>query len=224
MSQSCARTATAVTFALTVFAATVSADDSCVVVRVYDTGNAASEVRAASMRIAAAIVEDAGIAVDWHDCSDSGDSSCKKSPRTLNLIVRIMPTFVAVPGKAVLRSSVETHESVGRSDVQLGFAVIDPVTRAGTMATIFDDQVRDVARRSGVDRSELLGRALAHEVGHLLLREMSHSPTGLMRAVWTDAELSLNRLEDWVFAPLDRHRLQLNFIEADPDLVSSSPQ
>ena len=82
------------------------------------------------------------------------------------------------------------------------------VTLAGEMATVFHEQVRSVARRSGVDNAELLGRALAHEIGHLLLRARAHSPTGLMRGVWSMEELTLNRREDWLFAPADRERLQ----------------
>jgi len=33
-----------------------------------------------------------------------------------------------------------------------------------------------------------LGRALAHELGHYLLQSKSHTPRGLMRAVWTAEE------------------------------------
>jgi hypothetical protein len=82
------------------------------------------------------------------------------------------------------------------------------------MATIFHEQVRSVARRSGVDNAELLGRALAHEIGHLLLRARAHSPSGLMRGVWSLEELTQNRREDWLFAPADRKRLQHNLAAA----------
>src|SRR4029434_6614158 len=91
---------------------------------------------------------------------------------------------------------------------RLGFAIVDPITRTGAMATVFHDQVHAVARRTGVDLSELLGRTLAHEIGHLVLRAPGHSTTGLMRAVWTDAELTMNRRDDWLFAQSDRDRLQ----------------
>jgi hypothetical protein len=210
MSHTSAHIAAAVTLAvLTVFAATadVGADEPRVVVRLYDTGAGDSAMRAAAIRTAAAIVAEAGIDLDWRDCTDNGAQPfCQDTHRTRDLIVRIMPTFVA--GTAVRKSSVEVLESLGDSEAPLGFAVIDSTTHVGKMATIFRDQVRTVARRTGVEFNELLGRALAHEIGHLLLRVPGHSPTGLMRAVWTDPELMLNRLEDWVFAPHDRRRLQ----------------
>jgi hypothetical protein len=75
------------------------------------------------------------------------------------------------------------------------------------MATIFHEQVRTVARRSGVDDATLLGRAVAHEVGHLLLRAREHSATGIMRGAWSIEELTTERPDDWQFAPTDRDRI-----------------
>ena len=76
------------------------------------------------------------------------------------------------------------------------------------MATIYYDRVLHVARRAGLDASDLLGRAMAHEIGHLLLRVPGHNRSGLMRAVWTDAELAQNRRDDWSFTDAERLRLQ----------------
>ena len=101
------------------------------------------------------------------------------------------------------KPSVEALGAQGDAEPPLGFAVVDPDTQAGKMATVFHDQVDAVARRTGVARSELLGRALAHEVGHLLLGVRGHSRTGIMRAVWTDDELTRDRPDDWVFAAGD---------------------
>ncbi len=56
--------------------------------------------------------------------------------------------------------------------------------------------------------SRLLGRAIAHEVGHLLLPGGRHSPSGLMRAPWVYEELMENRREDWVFSPQDGRQLR----------------
>jgi hypothetical protein len=175
---------------LATFALDVYADESPLVIRIYDTGAATIAQRAAAIRTAAAIVHDAGFVVDWRDCSDRVSASgCEQPRRDGDLIVRIMPTSLAT-----------SRGSAVDADFRLGVAVLDPGTRAGEMATVFHDRVEAVAHRTGVNCGELLGRALAHEVGHLLLREMGHRPSGIMRAVWTDAELMSNRREDWVFA------------------------
>ena len=51
------------------------------------------------------------------------------------------------------------------------------------------------------------------EIGHLLLGVLGHSRTGIMRAVWTDDELTRARPEDWLFAAGDIQRLQQSLIE-----------
>jgi hypothetical protein len=40
------------------------------------------------------------------------------------------------------------------------------------------------ALQSGSDPARVLALVLAHEVGHMLLPEYSHAPSGLMRATW----------------------------------------
>ena len=209
------RVSTAITigFAMVSLTATTgSAETRRVVVRVYETGIGDVALRTAAIRTAASIVEMAGVFVEWYDCTDNGRRPvCQDARRSGNFIARIMPTLTL---SAPLRKlSVEALGAQGDAEPPLGFAVVDPDTHAGKMATVFHDQVESVARRTGVARSELLGRALAHEVGHLLLGVRGHSRTGIMRAVWTDDELTRDRPDDWVFASVDSQRLQQTVIE-----------
>lgn len=203
----------AVALALAVMALTAStgsAETRRVVVRVYETGVGDLALRTAAIQTAASIVELAGIVVEWYDCTDNGRRPvCQDARRSGNFIARIMPALTAAP---LRKASVEALNQA-QTDPPLGFAVVDPDTHAGKMATVFHDQVDATARRTGVAHSELLGRALAHEVGHLLLGVRGHSRTGIMRAVWTDDELTRERPEDWLFAPLDSQRLQQAVIE-----------
>ena len=206
-------TAITVAFAMAFLtASTGSAETRRVVIRVYETGIGDVALRTAAIRTAASIVELAGVDVEWYDCTDNGRRPvCQDARRSGNFIARIMPTFTS---SAPLRKlSVAALGAQGDADPALGFAVVDPVTHAGKMATVFHDQVETVARRTGVARSELLGRALAHEVGHLLLGVRGHSRGGIMRAVWTDDELTRDRPDDWLFASADRQKLQQVFIE-----------
>jgi hypothetical protein len=213
------------TFACTAMAALLAAslvtvgvdardDSSVVIIRVYDTTDTASNLRSAAIRTAAEIVADAGIAVEWRDCtSASTEPACQDVRPGHDLIVRIMPE---VTPSASFRGSALQLRTVPGGSFQLGVAVINPVTLSGEMATIFYEQVRSVARRSGVEDADLLGRALAHETGHLLLRVREHSRTGLMRGVWSIEELTQNRPDDWTFAPADRLRLQRLLASATP--------
>ncbi len=217
MSHTALRTATAVVFTAiaTLVAATgARAESSRVVIRFYDTAGVDETARANAMRTAAAIVQDAGITVEWRDCSRGGaEYPCRTVRGARDLVVRIMPTYVPRPRPP--QASVSTRETVSQPDLQLGFAAVDSSTHTGVMATLYHDRVLTVTRRASLDYGELLGRAMAHEIGHLLLRVAGHSPTGLMRAVWTDAELTQNRREDWVFAPAERRQLRAASAAAD---------
>ena len=56
-------------------------------------------------------------------------------------------------------------------------------------AHVFFRRVEEFARIHRADLSTILGHVMAHEVGHLLMPTMAHSPTGLMRGVWDDAQV-----------------------------------
>jgi hypothetical protein len=215
MSSIVVRLSTAITVVFaTLFSTAITgkAETRRVVVRVYETAIGDVSLRTAAIETASFIVERAGIAVEWYDCTDDGRRAvCQDARRSGNFIARIMP--VLAPGTAPRKTPPDALDGPGEAEPPLGFAVVDPDTHAGKMATVFHHQIAVVARRTGVARSELLGRALAHEVGHLLLGGRGHSRTGIMRAVWTDEELARDRPEDWLFAAGDSQRLQQTFIE-----------
>lgn len=71
--------------------------------------------------------------------------------------------------------------------------------RGPYLATVYADLVTGVARGAGIDARELLGRAIAHEIGHLLLGTNQHASAGLMRAVWSRVELRRDKATDWHF-------------------------
>jgi hypothetical protein len=61
-------------------------------------------------------------------------------------------------------------------------AVLGVAARETGYAFILTPRVIDFADYYFTNRAELLGRVLAHEVGHLVLPVHSHSTTGIMRA------------------------------------------
>jgi hypothetical protein len=62
----------------------------------------------------------------------------------------------------------------------------------------------------GVGPGILLGRAIAHEVGHLLLGSGYHSERGVMRAEWPDQMLS-GTATDWGFSTREAARILTAF-------------
>jgi hypothetical protein len=167
------------------------------VIRVYDLSGDRQVRRTVVLRAAEAIVTDAGVDAEWIDCGpprQTLDSRCR-SPRAADqLIVRI-----------VREGEVTAADTDAR--FALGYAVVE-ATGVGALATVFTDRVQRLAHQSGTDRSVLLGRVIAHEVGHLLLRSQGHGVSGLMRERWTDTELVRDRQDDWQFSAADRARLR----------------
>jgi hypothetical protein len=183
----------------------LAAESASVSVRVYDGSGTNPAIRETAIRAAGAIVAEAGIAMEWHDCTPRPEHRrCDLTRARRDLILRIVPD--AEPGEPATRSALESH--IDGNPSILGFAVTDPRSGTGVFATIFISRVTALAERTGFPSSFLLGRVLAHEAGHLLLGPLGHSSYGLMRPVWTSAELQANRADDWVFSAADRHRLR----------------
>jgi len=81
-------------------------------------------------------------------------------------------------GDGVFAVNITSRAMAGAqvSDLTLGFA------ESGTRdATVLYDHVMKFARRYHINRGVMLGYAIAHELGHLLLPPNSHSAEGVMR-------------------------------------------
>ncbi len=92
--------------------------------------------------------------------------------------------------------------------VTLGYSLINPLDRPGALATIYVDRASRLAGQGALDLPTVLGRAAAHEIGHLLLGTNRHSNVGVMRATWSPADLLRNRPGDWAFTVEEADRLQ----------------
>jgi hypothetical protein len=60
------------------------------------------------------------------------------------------------------------------------------------------------ARRPSVFAFQILGKTMAHEVGHLLLGPESNSGTGIMRPLWATRDFDFERGALWFFTPQQR--------------------
>ena len=55
-------------------------------------------------------------------------------------------------------------------------------------ATVFYDRIETVSKTGDVSLSTMLGHAIAHEIGHVLLGTTDHSRSGIMKARWGRAD------------------------------------
>ena len=153
-----------------------------VTVRVYSSTNLAAGTQRASLEVAQATFAAASVQIVWRVCALV---ACDTPLLPTELVVRL----VELPDRA--------------GDHHLGDALIDPEKRIGVLATVYVNRTLQLARALEVDHRQLLGRAIAHEIGHLLLATNTHAASGLMRELWSDDELQRARRDDWVLQPLD---------------------
>jgi hypothetical protein len=68
----------------------------------------------------------------------------------------------------------------------LGIAA--PLARDGLNARVFNDHIIESAMQHNRPYANVLSCAIAHEIGHVLLRSNDHRMSGLMSAVWAGHE------------------------------------
>ena len=86
------------------------------------------------------------------------------------------------------------HEDVAKRlkvKATASLGVTKRASEGGGRVYVFYDRVDRSASEHRVDVAQLLGAALAHEIGHLLLPYGTHGPSGLMQAAWDDQDFSL---------------------------------
>jgi hypothetical protein len=97
----------------------------------------------------------------------------------------------------------------GDATMALGDAFIDPATKTGALATVYADRVEATAGALHVDLGTMVGRTIAHELGHLLLGTQMHTAAGLMRALWRSTAVLRSEEADWLFTPEQRTVMRL---------------
>jgi hypothetical protein len=149
------------------------------VVRTYDSVGVSPRVFDHARQSADVALAAVGIEPIWRPCHVRG---CVSRPKPHEIEIRFVhATALSEPGS-------------------LGFAAVDLGERAGTLATIYVDRVDVLAVHAGADPGELLGRAIAHEIGHLVLGSVAHAPFGLMRATWKVDEVRRGLPVEWRFS------------------------
>jgi hypothetical protein len=174
------------------------------IVRLYDNGSMSAADRALTIATAGDILLASSVPTSWPDCAPS-----PKPKQTAGGFVCDRPMS---DGEVAVRLVRDTAPHAGfQGDLPLGYSLIDAPRRRGALATIYLDRVEWIAADAGVDARIVLGRAIAHEIGHMLLGTTAHSSGGLMRAIWSRQTLEQGNAADWLFTPPDAAALRRAF-------------
>ena len=147
--------------------------------------------------------QEAGLNIVWADCwAGDGHQPAAAAPHCQEPIA----------GDIVLRLQ-KTQETDRSKFVSMGFSLVGTAGAAPFLATVYVDRAESVARGAGVDARRVLGLAIAHEIGHVLLNSNSHAPTGLMRADWSRSELRRKDPTAWQLLESEAARVHATALE-----------
>lgn len=170
-------------------------DGGAIAIRVYDCENMRKADLFEAKRVTDDILRSAGMRPTWLVCTrDDGRVSSE----------RCVDHFGASEVAVRIIRSPQTR----RVKLALGFAHLDPETRVGKLASVYADRIAATATRLSLKASMLLGRVVAHEIGHLIGLSR-HSSSGLMREHWSDDVLQHGEGHDFLFKTDHGHPLRV---------------
>jgi len=166
-------------------------------IRVYNYAQVPSPDLVRGEREANRIFQHARIETTWLDClagltQESSPPPCREAVGPADLVLRIL--------------SERGSERKEFRDSHMGFAL--PAKEGGIHASIFYPDVQSMADTGGIMRDQLLGHAIAHEIGHLLLNSSAHSSAGLMRAQWNSKDLVRAARGDLLFTAVQAETMR----------------
>lgn len=139
--------------------AEAAADEPTIIIHLDDKAGVPARVLDSARAEIEHLFQAAGIAITWMEGPAPADAE---------------GSATGGPAVTVMLHTTESP-CVGRG-CMLGLAALKMRT-----AIIFSNRVNDLARRHPIDPGVILGRVIAHEIGHLLLPPGRHAQHGLMR-------------------------------------------
>jgi hypothetical protein len=187
-----------------------------ITVCVYDHARLKGETLAQAEKEATRIFRQLGVEVEWLDLPTSEEEANGKT----DSLEQLGPTGFVLK---ILPKSITRNLHI--RDAALGFSIPCPEGGSACIASILYHRVEDLARRENVSFSQVLGLAIAHEIGHLLLRSNAHSATGVMQARWRSKEVQRASQGLLLFSPEQAERIRadvLNRVRQREDLSQSA--
>lgn len=148
---------------------------------------------------AASLFALAGVRVEWLEYSRKLLASPSRSDNSIpDFSIRILyvPTTKQVKW-------IHGPDALGQSTISPKIEA----TISGRIANVFYERVRFIASLWNLYPGQVLGEAMAHELGHLLLGPR-HSRQGIMQAEWTSQDLIVASRGGLRFSPAEMTALQ----------------
>jgi hypothetical protein len=143
-------------------------------VKIYDYVQVSPETLAEAKRVVGSIFRRIGVEISWSDHFPNGsvgnpiEANSNHEPAYTKLQLRIL--------------NEEMTEKLPVDKTMTGLTFQGTAEQPGKVANIFYHRVEELAKTKTCSSGEILGHAAAHELGHLLLGNLDHSSSGLMKA------------------------------------------
>jgi hypothetical protein len=149
----------------------------------YNLANVRPSTLGRGLEEAARILAAAGVQTFW----EPGDTDAPEG-RTVEMAAGAIAAHRGSDNRGFLVARIVGRVPETLLPGALGFSL--PSARDGVHVTMFYERIEGVARTVPVplDVAQILGNALAHEIGHVLLSSVQHSASGIMKAVWSRAD------------------------------------
>jgi len=142
-------------------------------IHLYDQAQVPGGVLHSAIGEATRIFKAAGTPISW-------EQPPTESPEAWITDMTALPRALDQRQYLVVRLRRRTPATLFRG--ALGFAL--PMAQTGVHASVFYDRVEALRAWVNLERYVILGHAIAHEIGHVLLGSPEHAPGGLMQANW----------------------------------------
>jgi len=148
-----------------------------ITIETYNLARIGSQTLVQAEQLTTSVFAVAGVGVRWTTGSPS------ETARLVNDFSAVHQDQCAADlPLTIVRVQFLTRAPNGFSPRALGYAL--PCAKRGIQVTLYVDRMEAVSYRHFAALDRVLGYALAHETGHVLLRSSTHASRGLMKAVW----------------------------------------
>jgi hypothetical protein len=195
------------------------AQDLPVRVRTYTYANLPPGALVHAQRVAATILGRTGVQTAWEDCrvvteAAPGAVTCDRS------------SGIAISDANILLVNRFPSEAKISGARTLGFAILSEESGPADQAYISLPNVAKLSNDQKAPLELVLGLVFAHEIGHLLLGQHEHAPTGLMRPYWDKADLLRAQSGELGFTDEQAELLRAAVLAREqvrPDRASATP-
>jgi len=183
-----------------------------ITVRIHDYVHVPPGTMARAEEVTSEILGEAGMEVVWLDCNiavpvEKRQPACARPLGPLDFVMNVVDRIQLLSPK--LR------------EIAMGLAMVPPDGSEGYLAYLSTHQAASVVHEYSARLEIVLGLGAAHEIGHLLLGENAHTPSGLMKARWGADELKQGSHGSLSFTPEQSDRIQSNLLVREEEASRS---